>query len=316
MELLTIIFNPGVLFFILGFIASVYKSDLQIPDQIVNFITLYLMLSIGFMGGISLYNSVFTINAFLIIFFVLFFSYVIPKYTFLLFKRYDTPENAAAIGACYGSNSTLTYISAAGFLSSMYIPYGGYMTLALVIMETPAIIYSLYLAQRTNALKGWALTKRIIKDGTLILLLGSLVVGYILKVVHGENTPLIAFITGDMFLGMLIFFYLYMGTKVGNNFSKILTLKPIYWLYASIAPFLHGSIGVGLSYFFGFALGDAFLFTILLASSSYIVAPAIFTYAMPKAQPFKYFTMSLGITFPLNILIGIPSYWYILNWIL
>ena len=316
MDILSVIFNPGILFFILGLSATAFKSNLEIPEQIVKFITLYLMLSIGFLGGINLYNSVFDLNAFLIIFFVLFFSFVIPQYTFRLFKRIDTPENAAAIGATYGSNSTLTYITAAGFLTAIDVTYGGYMTLALVIMETPAIIYSLYLANQTAGLNKTVLLKRVLTDGTLVLLIGSLAIGYILSLLHGEATPLTAFISGDMFTGMLIFFLLYMGTKVGSNLPQVFSLKPVYWAYAVLAPWFHGAIAILCSYIFGFAVGDAFLFTILIASSSYIVAPAIITYAMPKAETYKYLSMSIGITFPMNIAIGIPVYWYILNMVL
>jgi hypothetical protein len=320
LTLLASILNPGVLFFILGFIARMINSDLSIPEPIIKFVTLYLMLSIGFKGGVGLFSSSLYGDGMLLIGLVLLMSWIVPLYSFHFMKRWVAIPDAAAIAATYGSNSTLTYITAAGFLTSMGVYFGGYMTVALVLMETPAIIYSVYLARKymnQGGVSGWNMFTNSLRDGTLVLLLGSLFIGYILSILHVENTPLTAFIGGDMFTGMLVFFLMYMGLNVGDRVKELWNsddrFPPILVIFAIIAPIINGLLSVGISVLFGFNPGDAFLFTMLVASASYIVAPAILKYALPEANPAIFLTMSMAITFPLNIILGIPGYWWLIN---
>ena len=222
--------------------------------------------------------------------------------------------DAAAIGATYGSNSTLTYITAAGFLTSIHVTYQGYMTVALVFMETPAIIFAVIMAQIAMKGKARRSTKEVVSesltDGTLLVLVGSMVIGYILTSLGTEESPLSAFIGGDMFTGMLVFFLLYMGTVVGKKVKAIEAFPMILVVFAIVAPIVNGIIAILISIVFSFEHGDALLLTILCASASYIVAPAILKDALPEANPAKYLTMSMGITFPLNIILGIPVYWW------
>ncbi len=325
MDVLTAILNPGVLFFILGFVAIMLNSNLSIPESVVKFVSIYLMLSIGFKGGISLHQSSLfgdgiIIIGIIIIGIIILMSALVPVYTFFLLRKKLGVADAAAIGATYGSNSTLTYITAAGFLTSIGSSYAGYMTVALVVMETPAIILSIIIAQIAMKGKDTKSTKAFIKealtDGTLVVLVGSMAIGYVLTALGTEKSPLSAFIGGDMFTGMLVFFLLYMGTLVGRKFKEIESFPPILVVFAVIAPIFNGVIAILLSKAFGFDHGDALLLTILCASSSYIVAPAILKEALPEANPAKYLTMSMGITFPLNIVLGIPIYWWaITNWV-
>ncbi len=314
MDILTTILNPGVLFFMLGFIAILLNSNLSIPDSVVKFVSLYLMLSIGFKGGISLFHSTLFGDGILIIGIIIAMSAIVPIYSYFLLKKQLGVADAAAIGATYGSNSTLTYITAAGFLTSINIPYQGYMTVALVVMETPAIIFAVVMAQLSMKGKGRKSTKSVIceslTDGTLLVLVGSMVIGYILAAMGTEKSPLSAFIGGDMFTGMLVFFLLYMGTLVGKKVKAIESFPMILVLFAIIAPVINGITAILISKLFGFAHGDALLLTILCASASYIVAPAILKDTLPEANPAKYLTMSMGITFPLNIIFGIPIYWW------
>jgi hypothetical protein len=320
MDILTAILNPGVLFFILGLLAVLVNSNLSIPDSIVKFVSLYLMLSIGFKGGVSLHDSTLFGDGILIIGVILVMSAVVPVYSYYLLKKKLGTADAAAIGATYGSNSTLTYITAAGFLTSVGATYEGYMTVALVVMETPAIVLAVIMAQmnlKGNAKKS---TRRVMKDaltdGTLLVLVGSMAIGYTLSVLGNEKSPLSTFIGGDMFTGMLVFFLLYMGILVGRKIKEIDSFPPVLEAFAILAPIFNGVIAILISKLFGFQPGDALLLTILCASSSYIVAPAILKDTLPEANPAKYLTMSMGITFPLNIVLGIPIYWWVIqNWL-
>lgn len=317
MEPLSTILNPGVLFFVLGFVAVLLKSNLHIPEPVVRFLSLYLMLAIGFKGGVSLHESSLAGDGFLIIAIIIGMSALVPAYTYLFFKRRLGVADAAAIGATYGSNSTLTYITAAGFLTSIGQSYEGYMTVALVVMETPAIILAVIMAR--SSLRGGSskptseVIREALTDGTLLVLVGSMGIGYLLTTLGTEASPLAAFISGDMFTGMLVFFLLYMGTVVGRKVRELDHFPPILAAFAVVAPVVNALIAIALSRWFGFDHGDALLLTILCASSSYIVAPAILKETLPEANPAKYLTMSMGITFPLNIVLGIPIYWSIIE---
>ncbi|MBT8043793.1 MAG: sodium-dependent bicarbonate transport family permease, partial [Verrucomicrobiae bacterium] len=223
MDILTTILNPGVLFFILGFVAIMLNSNLSIPDSVVKFVSLYLMLSIGFKGGISLHHSSLFGDGLIIIATIIAMSALVPIYSYFILKKKLGVVDAAAIGATYGSNSTLTYITAAGFLTSIGVEYAGYMTVALVVMETPAIIFAIVMAHlatrgKKNAQSTPAVIKEALTDGTLLVLVGSMLIGYILTALGTEKSPLSTFIGGDMFTGMLVFFLLYMGTLVGKRF--------------------------------------------------------------------------------------------------
>jgi hypothetical protein len=317
MESLTTILNPGVLFFLLGMFAVLVKSNLAIPDSVVKFLSLYLMMAIGFKGGISLHESSLVGDGFIIIGIILGMSALVPAYSYYLLRRKIGIADAAAIGATYGSNSTLTYITAAGFLTSIGVAYEGYMTVALVVMETPAIIIAVIMAQVASKSAGAAsrkpsslVVRESLTDGTLLMLVGSMGIGYLLAVLGTEESPLATFIGGDMFTGMLVFFLLYMGTMVGNKFRELDHFPPMLFAFAVIVPIANAVIAILLSRAFGFAHGDAFLLTILCSSASYIVAPAILKETLPEANPAKFLTMSMGITFPLNIVFGIPAYWW------
>lgn len=319
MDALSTILNPGILFFLLGLGAALLKSNLEIPESVVKFISIYLMLSIGFKGGISLHQSSLFGDGILIIGIIIVMSAVVPVYSFLLFRKSLGAADAAAIGATYGSNSTLTYITAAGFLTSANIAYGGYMTVALVVMETPAILFAIIMARLAHAGESGRSTGKIVAeaftDGTLLVLVGSMAIGFVLTAIGAQESPLSAFIGGDLFTGMLVFFLLYMGTVVGRKFRELESFPIRLVVFAILAPIANGMTGLVLSKLFGFQDSDTFLLTILCASASYIVAPALLKDALPEANPAKFLTMSLGITFPLNIVLGIPGYWWIIrNW--
>ncbi|MEM6280114.1 MAG: sodium-dependent bicarbonate transport family permease, partial [Verrucomicrobiota bacterium] len=161
-----------------------------------------------------------------------------------------------------------------------------------------------------------AVIREALTDGTLLVLVGSMIIGFVLTSLGTEESPLSAFIGGDMFTVMLVFFLLYMGTLVGKKFKEMDSFSPVLVAFAILAPIFNGVVAILISKAFGFDHGDALLLTILCASASYIVAPAILKDALPEANPAKYLTMSLGITFPLNIILGIPVYWWaITTWV-
>lgn len=314
---LSTLFNPGVLFFILGILAMMVRSNLEIPESIVKFITLYLMMAIGFKGGVALYTTPFALSGAGAVAVVIAMSFFVPLYTFWYFKNREGIYDAAGIGATYGSNSTLTFVTAAAFLASIGITYGGYMTVALVLMETPAIVYAIYLARRNEAKKAKGKTKQVLRkalsDGTLITLVGSMAIGYLLMLMGNPENMLTAWLAGDVFTGMLVFFLFYMGTLVGTKMRELDDFSPQLALFAFVAPVINGLLGLAGAVMFSLDPGSALLLTILCASSSYIVAPALLKEALPEANPAKYLTMSMAITFPLNIIVGIPAYWWLIG---
>lgn len=314
-DFLSTLFNPGVLFFILGFFAVMVNSNLEIPESVVTFLSLYLMMAIGFKGGVSLYTSPLGDTGLISVAIVLGMSALVPVYVYFLMRRFENDFDAAALGGVYGSNSTLTYITAAAFLTSIGVSYGGYMTVALVIMETPAVILAIMIAKwsETGNSSKWHVMKKALTDGTLLLLLGSMLVGYLLMLMGNDTSMLTAFISGDMFTGMLIFFLLYMGTLVGKKIKELEGFNLGLVAFSILVPLFNGMLALWLAILFDIPQGSALLLIILCASSSYIVAPAIIKDALPQANPAKYLTMSMGITFPFNIIVGIPMYWYLVT---
>ncbi len=307
----TNIFNIPVLFFVFGIFAKLVRSNLEIPDSITKAVTLYLMMSIGIKGGLSLAETTDLSEAFAPIAIVLLSSFLIPLLVHRLLRGGVGSADAAAIGAAYGSNSTMTFVTAAAFLGALEVPYGGHMTVALVVMETPAIIFSIFLHNREKMGTTWIAVREAITDGTQLLLIGSLAIGFVGAYVTQNTEVLTGFISGDIFSGMMSFFLLHMGIKVGislrDNIREM--VSPGLFVFALLCPWVSGLIGMILSLALELSAGDAFLTTILCASSSYIVAPAIIPYAIPEANVSRFLSMSLGVTFPMNILIGIPVWW-------
>lgn len=309
-EVLITVLNPGVTFFVLGVFAALIRSNLEVPESVVSFITLYLMLSIGFSGGINLYTSEFGSAGVGAVISVLLISAIVPIYTRYILTPKVGKINAAAIGATYGSNSTLTYITATGFVMNAGLVYSGFMTFALAVMELPAIIFAVLMTGK-NKDDLSAVIKRSLSDGTLIVLLASMLISYTLMAIGNDEKILGKFISGDVFTGFLMFFLLYMGLRVGKEIREINSFPKTLILFALIAPFCNGILGLGLGYLFGLSQTDTFLLVMLCASSSYIVAPALLKELLPEAEPSKYLTMSLGITFPINVVVGIPFYFYL-----
>jgi hypothetical protein len=225
-----------------------------------------------------------------------------------ILKRFISGFDAAAIAATYGSVSAVTFVTAIQFLENQEIAYGGHMAAAMALMESPAIILAVILANSLRQQKSIPIGKILhesFTDGAQLLLLGAMVVG--LMTGEAGQTAMQPF-SGDLFKGMLAFFLLDMGLMTARNLPQFKSLSPALILYAVLGPLLHASIALGLALLLNLSPGNATLLMVLAASASYIAVPAVLRYAVPEANPSLYFGLSLGLTFPFNLIIGIPLY--------
>lgn len=301
--------DPSILFFIFGIAAVAMGSTLEIPTQISKFLSLYLLMSLGLKGGYSLSQTGFTSDIVEVLAVGIFLSCLFPIIGYFLLKRRLGDESAAAIAATYGSVSAVTFITATQFLENSGIAYGGYMAAVLAVMEAPAIIIALMLVKFKTSGSFKEVLGESFRDGAPALLLASMAIAF----VGGEpaHTALGPF-NFDLFKGMLSLFLLDMGLTAARSF-KDLYKRPSIFVYAVAAPLAHSIIALALCLAFGISLGNTILLMTLAASASYIAVPAVLSTALPNVNKALYIGMGLGITFPLNILIGIPLYSYLAN---
>ena len=308
--------DPAILFFIFGAFAGAVKSNLEIPQPIARFLSLYLLMALGLKGGFALHKSGFTLEIGLALGLAIFLAIIIPLMGYLVLRSKLNNYDSAAIAATYGSVSAVTFITATQALDQYDIVFGGHMAAAMALMESPAIILAILLANKarasaTNSKQSVGMSKILhesFTDGAQLLLLGSMIVG----LVSGDSgQKIMAPFSIDLFKGMLAFFLLDMGLMAAKNFEGLKGKPLITLLYAIGAPLVHASIALGLSKLLGLPLGDTILLMVLAASASYIAVPAVLRHALPEVNPALYMGMSLGITFPFNIILGIPLYAYI-----
>jgi uncharacterized protein len=311
---MTNLLDPSILFFIFGIFAGLVNSNLEIPQPISRFLSLYLLMALGLKGGFALNKSGFTTEIAICLGLAITLAIAIPLLSYNFLKRRLDKLDAAAISATYGSISAVTFITTTQVLDQNGIPYGGHMAAAMALMESPAIIIAIILANRIrqqSSSKPTAQTSlgkvlhESFTDGGQLLLIGSLVVGLI----SGDSGhKVMAPFSIDLFKGLLAFFLLDMGLVAARSISELKGKPPITLTYAFIAPPIHVLIALSLCHLFHVPLGDTILLMILAASASYIAVPAVLRHAMPEVNPALYMGMSLGITFPLNIILGIPVY--------
>ena len=317
---MTNLLDPSILFFIFGIFAGLVKSNLEIPQPISRFLSLYLLMALGLKGGFALNKSGFTPEIALSLGLAITLAILIPLLGYNLLKHKLDKLDAAAIAATYGSISAVTFITTTQVLDQNGISYGGHMAAAMALMESPAIIIAILLANHirqknldsktSNTSLGKVLHESF-TDGGQLLLLGSLVVGLI----SGDaGHKVMAPFSIDLFKGLLAFFLLDMGLVAAKSIGELKGKPPITLAYAFIAPPVHALIALSLCHLFHVPLGDTILLMILAASASYIAVPAVLRHAMPEVNPALYMGMSLGITFPLNIILGIPIYSAIANY--
>jgi uncharacterized protein len=312
--------DPAILFFIFGVFAGAVQSNLEIPPAISRFLSLYLLMALGLKGGFALSHSGLTADVGVGLGVAVALAICIPLLGYWMLKRYVGGFDAAAVAATYGSVSAVTFVTAVQYLENTHIPYGGHMAAAMALMESPAIIMAVIFAnslrlQASNQPAGVAQLKPSISvgkvlhesftDGAQLLLLGAMVVGLL----TGEaGKAAMQPFSGDLFKGMLSFFLLDMGLMAARNLPQVRGKSPVLFAYALLGPLVHASLALGLAYLLQIRAGDGALLMVLAASASYIAVPAVLRYALPEANPSLYFGMSLGVTFPFNILLGIPAY--------
>ena len=309
--------DPAILFFLFGAFAGAVKSNLEIPPQISRFLSLYLLMALGLKGGFALHKSGFTSEIGFSLGLAVFLAIIIPIFGYWLLRRRLNTFDAAAIAATYGSVRAVTFITATQYLDQFQIEYGGHMAAAMALMESPAIILAIILANKARATQSADLkTKQeatsiskilheSFTDGAQLLLLGSMLVG----LVSGDaGQKLMAPFSIDLFKGMLAFFLLDMGLMAARNFGGLKGKPPITVLYAIGSPLFHALLALTLCRLIGLPLGNTILLMVLASSASYIAVPAVLRHAMPEVNPALYMGMSLGITFPFNIILGIPIY--------
>jgi uncharacterized protein len=308
--------NPTLLFFVLGIIATLVKSDLEIPAQTIKFISIYLLFAIGFKGGQELAHAEFTGEIVASFLFGLSVAIFIPFYSFFLLKRKVGVYNAGAVAAAYGSVSAVTFVAAANFLEFSQVSYGGHMVAIMALMEVPAIIVAVILMRKYElkkdgpqvSLKG--LIRHSFSNGSVLMVLGSLVIGFIADSKQAEG---IKPFTTDIFQGFLSIFLLEMGMITAKRIKACVAYGKIVLMFSICIPLINGCLVAYLSQFVTADIGNRFMFSILAASASYIAVPASMRLVAPEADPGLYIPMALGVTFPFNITLGMPIYFGIIN---
>jgi uncharacterized protein len=320
--ILSNILNPPVLFFFIGMTAVFLKSDLDIPQPLPKLFSLYLLFAIGFKGGHEIHESGINGEIALTLIAAILLATIVPIYSFFILKIKLDAYNAAAIAAAYGSISAVTFVTATSFLEQQAtpIPYGGHMVAALALMESPAIIIGLVLvrlftkSKEENNDEGGNFWSEVLREaflnGSVFLLLGSLIVGVITS---EQGWQRLEVFTGDIFYGMLTFFLLDMGLVAAKRINDLKKSGSFVIVFSILMPILNATIGIAIAKLIGMSVGNALLFAVLCASASYIAVPAAMRMTVPEANPSLYISMALALTFPFNIIIGIPIYLEIIN---
>ncbi|CAM3658807.1 sodium-dependent bicarbonate transport family permease [Paracidovorax anthurii] len=326
--------DPAILFFVLGLAAGLLRSNLEIPAPLSRFLSLYLLMALGLKGGFALAQSGWTQQVAAAMACAVLLALVVPAIAWCVLRRLLPPFDAAAVAATYGSVSAVTFVTASHLLEQQGTPAGGYMAAAMALMESPAIVLAVVLAHWLRApaaavvpVGGQAalaagpgagtgprvagVLREALTDGGAVLLLGALLVG----LVTGEKGEQAMHpFTVDLFKGLLAFFLLDMGLLTARSLGGLGGMRPLLCLFAVAGPVAHGLLALGLAKVAGLAVPEATLLAVLGASASYIAVPAVLRHAMPEARPAIYVGLSLGITFPFNLVLGIPLYGAVARW--
>lgn len=303
--------NPALLFFVLGIVAVYVKSDLEIPPNSSKFISLYLLFSIGFKGGQELSHETFTNEIAWSMLLGISISALIPIYTFFILKRRLNVFDAGAIAATYGSVSAVTFVTAVSYLESQQMTLHGHMVAIMALMESPAIIVGLILISLFNKeetatkIQIPSVIKHSLTNGSVLLILGSLIIGFMANAKQAEG---IKPFTNDLFKGFLAIFLLDMGITSGRKLKAFFSFGLFPLVFAIIIPLVNGCLFAVLSGFITTDIANRFMFAVLAASASYIAVPAAMKITVPQANPGLYLPMALAVTFPINITIGMPLY--------
>ena len=307
-------FNPVILFFILGFGARLLKSDLEIPGNVSKFIAIYLMMAIGYKGGYALSQN--DVNSLVLILLLsgAFFSFVMPfiGYPVLGALSKLRPTEKAVIVSHYGSVSVVTFVTATELLNSINLEYDSWMVAVMAVMETPAIFAGLLLVnwkaqnQKNHVKMDGAVWREIFLNGSVVILVGSFFVGW-LAGEPGMQTVQPFFV--DIFKGVLCLFMIDIGMVAASKLGdKDAPLSPGVLSFGILMPLIGAVLGGSFGAFVGLEAGSLMLFMVLCASASYIAVPAAMRVALPQANLSPAIALSLAVTFPFNIIFGLPLY--------
>ena len=307
--------NPALLFFVLGIIAVYLKSDLEIPSNSSKFISLYLLFAIGFKGGQELSHEGFTLEIGWSMLFGISISSIIPMYTFFILKRKLNIYDAGAIAAAYGSVSAVTFVTAISYLESQQLTLHGHMVAIMALMESPSIIIGLILISifskdEYNKINKRSIVAHSFTNGSVLLILGSLIIGFLASAKQAEG---IKPFTNDLFKGFLAIFLLDIGITSGKKLKAFFSFGWFPVIFAIIIPLFNGCAIAVISSFITHDISNRFMFAVLAASASYIAVPAAINISVPKANPGLFLPMALAVTFPINITIGLPIYFLIVQ---
>jgi hypothetical protein len=310
--LIASLMSPMVLAFVLGIVASLLRSDLRIPPEAYAMMTVYLLFAIGLKGGAKLEGVAFA-DFWKPLLAALFLSLAIPLWSFGILRSFGKLDNvnSAAVAAHYGSVSAVTFGEALVFLSIVGITAEPYMAALLAVMEVPAIILAIFLVGKAGLKAAGVgamgkVVRELLTSKSIILLVGGMVIGLLAGKKGAEQ---IAPLFDEPFRGVLTLFLLEIGLVTGRCLGD---LKKTGWrliVFATAMPLLHGVLGVWLGDLCGMSVGGATVLGTLAASASYIAAPAAVRVALPAASPAIYLTASLALTFPFNVIIGIPTFY-------
>lgn len=307
--------NPALLFFVLGIIAVTVKSDLEIPPNSSKFISLYLLFSIGFKGGQELTHEPLTAEIGWSMLYGIGMSMIVPLYTFFILRRKLSLFDAGAVAAAYGSVSAVTFVTAVSYLESQDLEMHGHMVAIMALMESPAIIMGLVLIsvfnkESTTQIKKRTVLKHSLTNGSVMLILGSLLIGFMANAEQAEG---IKPFTNDLFKGFLAIFLLDMGITSGKKLKSFFSFGWFPMIFAIIIPLINGCLFGMLSSVITDDITNRFIFAVLAASASYIAVPAAMKITVPKANPGLFLPMALAVTFPVNITVGLPLYFWVVQ---
>lgn len=318
--------NPPVLFFVLGMVAALVRSNLRIPKAVTKLLSLYLLWAIGFTGGVKLATGGLDREAFYAIGIGLTMAALTPLVLFPILRRRVGVYDAAAVAATYGSVSAVTFLTAVTVLDAAEIPYGGYMVAVMALMESPALVVSLILLRRAErreqalgsgatpqhpsaapqSSESWGrLLHESFLNGPVLLLLGSLAIG---AITGQRGFEAFKPLCRDLFQGVLVFFLLDLGLLAARKLRTFVQRGSFFLLFGIGVALVNAAIAIVLAKLAGLSVGNATLLATLAASASYIAVPAACRLAIPKADPSTYVGLALAVTFPFNVVIGIPLY--------
>ena len=314
--LLTNLFQPIVLAFLLGTLAGAVRSELELPEAVVKLLSIYLLFSLGLTGGRELAKADLA-AVWPLLGITLLMTFGIPSLAYLVTRRLGRMDisNAAAIAAHYGSVSTATFFASMSFAAAMGTPAEGYMAARVALMEF-GVIYSLARVAMGRAsgagLRAGDLFLSVIRGRGILLLMGGLFIGYIAS---DKQWQQISPFYESLFRGMLMLFLLEMGITAARQIKAFGQVGPFMVAFGVCMPVLHGMVGVSLAHLAGLSVGGAFVFGAICASASFIDAPAACRASLPEANPGIYLTSSLGVTLPFNLLVGLPVYYQYAAWL-